>query len=366
MPCASEHYDRPYKDLFKLQDDITSAVATSLKAKLLGGNAPPPQSDRPPSGSLAAYNAYLEGSFYAHRHTPEDKRKAVAAYNAAVELDPGYAAAWAALSTAEINVGLLAGSSAEWAQALPRARAHAEKALALAPNLALAHNALGNVFRNESHWSGAEEEFRRAAQLAPAYAAPKSNLSVLVATLGRPEEAVVLEQQALRFDPLRPASYLNLALYLMPLGRLDEAETATRHAIALQPDGINFYRNLSVIDVLRGNAGAALADARKEPDSAWRSVALAQALQIGSDRAAADAALKILITKYSDDEPVQIAETYGLRKDADNVFQWLEHARAVKDPGLEDLLFDALLLPYRHDPRFGQLCKELNLPPPKA
>ena len=93
---------------------------------------------------------------------------------------------------------------------------------------------------------------------------------------------------------------------------------------------------------------------------------MAQALQIGSDRAAADAALKILTTKYSDDEPVQIAETYGLRKDADNVFQWLEHARAVKDPGLEDLLFDALLLPYRHDPRFGQLCKELNLPPPKA
>jgi TolB-like protein/tetratricopeptide (TPR) repeat protein len=362
----SEHYDRPYKDLFKLQDDITSAVATSLKAKLLGGgNAPPPQSDRPPSGNLAAYNAYLEGSFYAHRHTPEDKRKAVAAYNAAVKLDPAYAAAWAALSTAEINVALLSSSSAALTQALPRARAHAEKALAMAPNLALAHNALGNVFRNKSNWSGAEAEFRRAAQLAPAYAAPKSNLSVLVATLGRPEEGVVLEQQALKFDPLRPASYLNLALYLMPLGRLDEAETATRHAIALQPDGINFYRNLSVIDLLRGNAGAALADAQKEPDGAWRDVAVAQALQIGSDRAAADAALQTLITKYSDDEPVQIAETYGQRKDADNVFKWLEHARTVKDPGLEDLLFDALLLPYRQDPRFAQLCKELNLPPPK-
>jgi len=203
----SEHYDRPYKDLFKLQDDITSAVATALKAKLLGGNnAPPPQSERPPSGNLAAYNAYLEGSFYGHRHTPEDKRKAVAAYNAAVKLDPAYAAALAALSTAEINVGLLAGSSAEWAQALPRAREHAEKARALAPNLPLAHNALGNVFRNESNWYGAEAEFRRATQLAPAYAAPKSNLSVLVATLGRPKEAVVLEQQALKFDPLRSAS----------------------------------------------------------------------------------------------------------------------------------------------------------------
>ena len=45
------------------------------------------------------------------------------------------------------------------------------------------------------------------------------------------------------------------------------------------------------------------------------------------------------------------------RKDADNVFKWLEHARAVKDPGLQSLLYDPFLLPYRHDPRFAKLCK---------
>ena len=81
--------------------------------------------------------------------------------------------------------------------------------------------------------------------------------------------------------------------------------------------------------------------------------------------AAADAALQNFIDKYSDDAPFQIGEAYAMRKDVDNVFKWLEHAHKVKDPGLEDLLYDAFLQSYHRDPRFARLCKELNLPVPK-
>ncbi len=362
----SQHYDRPYKDLFKLQDDITNAVATSLKAKLLGGsNAPPPQSERPPSGNLDAYNVYLEGIFYSHRAALEDQRKAAVAFNTAVRLDPDYAAAWARLSTAEDNVTSISGSSAALTQILMQARAHAEKAVALAPDLALAHNALGNVFDDELDWISAEAQFRQAAQLAPAYAGARANLANLVATLGRPEEAVALLQQALKLDPLRSLSYSYLAENLMPLGRLDEAETAIRNAIALQPDGNDFYGRLSQIDILRGNAKAALADAQREPTGPFHDIAITLALQIGTNRAAADAALKNFIAKSSDDSPYQIAESYALRKDADNMFKWLEHARSAKDGGLENLLSDSFILPFRHDARFAKLCEELKLPAPK-
>jgi len=362
----SAHYDRPYKDLFKLQDDITNAVAASLKAKLLGGaNAPLPQSDRPPTGSLEAYNAYLEGNFYGHRQSVEDARKAVAAYTAAVTLDPGYAAAWAALVPSEINVANFSDTAAAQAQGLARAREHAEKAVALAPDLGVAHNALGSVFANASNWSRAEAEYRRAIQLAPGFAAAKYNLSVLLATLGQVEEAVLLVRLALKLDPLRSAFYYKLATYLMPLGRLDEAETAIRNVIALQPDGPNYFVTLSQIETLRGNAGAALADAQKQPAGPFHDAVIAQALQIGANRAAAEAALKSLITKYPDDAPAQIAEIYAQRKEPDNVFKWLEHARIVKDQGVNNLLYDPFLLPYRHDPRFAKLCRELNLPVPK-
>ena len=361
----SQHYDRPYKNLFRLQDDITSAVAISLKARLLGGgNGPPMQSLRPPSGNLDAYNADLEGNFYLHRAAREDERKAVAAFNTAVRLDPGYAAAWAGLSAAEFSVVLDSGSSAALAQVLPQVREYAEKAVALAPDLALAHNALGNVLLNESNWTGAEAQYRRAMELAPAQAPAKINFANVVAGLGRPEEAVPLLQQALRLDPLDSISYLFLAENLMPLGRLDEAEKAIRKAIALVPDGTNFYGTLAQIDILRGNARAALADAQRE-QGVFRNVAVMLALQIGTDREAADAALKNFIAKARDDAPYQIAQAYALREDADNMFKWLEHARTAKDPGLQSVLYDPFIPPYRHDPRFAKLCEELKLPLPK-
>lgn len=362
----SQHYDRPYKDLFKLQDDITNAVAAALKARLLrSANTPPSQSDRPPTGNLAAYNAYLAGIFYLRRTGLEDQRRAVAALDAAVRLDPSYAAAWANLSTAEHNAAANSGSSAEAAQALPRARQQAEKAIALAPDLALAHNALGNVFFDESNWSGAEVQYRRAAQLAPAFAGARTNLALLVATLGRPKEAVQLAQQALKLDPLHSLSYQHLANYLMPLGRLDEAEKAARNAIALVPDGTDLFGTLSLIDILRGNAGLALADARREQSPVYRDIAVTLALQIGTDRRAADAALNNLISKYSEDAPYQIAQAYALRKDSDNTFKWLEHAHTAQDAGADGLLYDPFMLPWRHDPRFAKICEELKLPVPK-
>jgi serine/threonine-protein kinase len=287
------------------------------------------------------------------------------AFNTAVRLDPDYAAAWARLSTAEDNVASISGSSAAQTQVLTQAREHAEKAVALAPDLALAHNNLGNILFDELNWSGAEAQFRRAAQLAPAYASAKANLASIIATLGRPEEAVPLLQQALKLDPLRSLSYSYLAETLMALGRLDEAETAIRNAIALQPDGNDFYGRLSQIDILRGNSKAALADAQREPTGPFHDIAVTLALQIGINRAAADAALKSLIANSSDDSPYQIAQSYALRKDADNMFKWLEHARTAKDGGLQYLLSDPFILPYRHDPRFAKLREELKLPPPK-
>src|SRR6202167_3103058 len=101
----SERYDRPYKDLFALQDEITRAVAEALKTKLLAGEHASEQSKRPPSGNLEAYNALLQGSFYHSRKTEADLRKAIEFYTQATELDPRYALAWSGLSSVGTNLG---------------------------------------------------------------------------------------------------------------------------------------------------------------------------------------------------------------------------------------------------------------------
>jgi TolB-like protein len=84
----SERYDRPYKDLFALQDEITRAVVVALRAKLLPSEHAAAQTERPPSGSLEAYNALLQGQFYYSRRTDPDVRKAIEYYTLATHIDP--------------------------------------------------------------------------------------------------------------------------------------------------------------------------------------------------------------------------------------------------------------------------------------
>ncbi|HXS05139.1 MAG TPA: hypothetical protein VN731_11710, partial [Rhodanobacter sp.] len=94
----------------------------------------------------------------------------------------------------------------------------------------------------------------------------------------------------------------------------------------------------------------------------WHDIAMTLALQIGTDRAAADAALKTLVDKYADLGPYQIAEVYALRHEPDRMFQWLDHAWVTRDPGIGYLLYDPLILRYKDDPRFAALCKKVGLP----
>lgn len=360
----SQRYDRPYQHLFALQDEIAKAVAGALKARLLPGAGA--QGDHPPSGNLAAYNAYLQGKFYDARGTEADWRKAIDAYATATRLDPRYARAWAEMSAlwSGLAASLLAGAPAQ--QAYARARTAADNALALAPDLAAAHLARGELFmRADLNWIAAEAEYRRALQLAPNDASAKFSLGAQLAILGRPGQAIDLVRQAVAADPLNARWHAWFANQLLALGRLDEATQAVGRAIELQPGSASYYEILTHIEILRGDAKAALAAARKEPAAGgWREIALALALQIGSDRTAADAALKTLIDTQSEESAYQIAQVYALRKDPDAMFAWLDRAWANRDPGISYLLYDPLVLHYRDDPRFAAYCGKVGLPWP--
>jgi TolB-like protein/Tfp pilus assembly protein PilF len=359
----SQHYDRPYTDLFKLQDEITQAVAGELKTRLLANNHAFAQDDRPRSGNLAAYNAYLQGKFYFARGTEADWRKAIDAYTSATRLDPDYALAWSELSAswAGLAGGYLGGAQAQ--QAYAQARAAVTTALALQPNLAAAHAARGHLLIwADFDWAGAQTEYRRALQLAPNDGAALFDLGFLQATLGQPEQAVALTRQALLTNPLNADFHVSLAGYLSGLGRPGEAEPAVRKAIELQPAAVTFHVGLTIIEIHRGDAKAALAAARQEPTGAWQDIALALAQQISGDHAAADAALKNLIDKDATQAPYQIADVYALRRDADNTFAWLDRAWAARDPGVANLLIDPFILRYRDDPRFAAFCRKVGLP----
>jgi TolB-like protein/Tfp pilus assembly protein PilF len=360
----SERYDRPYKDLFALQDEITAAVAGALKATLLPGDHAAAQSERPPSGNLDAYNALLQGRFYYLRETEADTRKAIDSYKQATELDPSYALAWSELARTWVGLAsdFLEGSAAQ--EAYAKARAASDRALTLAPDLAAAHGARGDLLQSDFDWRGAEAEYRRALALAPDDARSKFDLGIQLAIAGRLESAIELTRQALVTDPLRASIYKWLATYHLGLHHLDEAKQAIRRAIELQPTAAFYHVWLAIIEVKRGDARAALEAAQQEPPGESQDQAFAFALQIGTDRSAADAALRTLIEKDASLVAFQIAEVYALRNDADATFEWLDRAWSNRDGGIQYLLYDPFILRYKNDPRLAAFCRKVGLPTP--
>ena len=364
----SETYDRELKDVFAVQSEIATAVTEQLKIKLLGA---PAKSDAAPSNdNLAAYNALQQGTFYFRLSTEEGTRKATEFYGEAIRLDPRYALAYTQLSAAWRQLAatwLVGGGEAN--EGFTKARNAAQTALSLAPDLAAAHEALGWVLLTpDLDFAAAQAEFRRAEKLAPADAGPKFALSFLFAAQGQLAEAENIMRHTLPLDPLGVTRYLNLARILIAGGRYDEAEAALRKAIELQPAAARLHAYLTTLDVIRGNAVAALQDAQLEPKGFWRDYALALALQIQNDRGAADAALQKLINENAVSGPFQIATVYGLRKEPDKMFDWLERAYTEHDPGLTQLLGTPFILNYRDDPRFAALCQKLkvHVPPTAA
>ena len=126
------------------------------------------------------------------------------------------------------------------------------------------------------------------------------------------------------------------------------------------------YMQLAVIQILRGQPGPAVELAKQETDPFWRTYALALAHFAHGDRAEADAELKKLIDENADQSGSQIAQVYALRKEPEKMFEWLEHARSMHDPGVTEMLFDPFLLTYKDDPRFIAFAQKVGVMPKAA
>jgi len=229
----SQHYDRPYKDLFALQDDITRSVADALKAKLLDGGGAVVQSERPPSGNLDAWNAWSRGRFHDAMVNAADARKAIGFYEQATALDPHYARAYASLAVTWTTLGGTFLSGEEKRQAYVKARAAADEALRLDPNVASAHAARGMLLQwADFDLTGAEAEFRRAVELAPADSLSRFTLARMSGTLGHAQQAIALLRQVITIDPRYGGAWNWLGWYLAAIGQFEEAAQAASQAVA--------------------------------------------------------------------------------------------------------------------------------------
>jgi TolB-like protein/class 3 adenylate cyclase/Flp pilus assembly protein TadD len=366
----SETYDRELEDIFAVQDDIAQSVVKELRSALLGEKrqvsasaavkAEVQAAAKGRAENATAYPLYLQGLFFADRITREDLAKGIEYFREAIELDPGFALAWAALSRAHLHE---AGYS--WApldEGFNQARTAAERALELEPDLAEGYVALGLVQVNyDWDWEGADASFRRALELAPGNAEALRSAAMLAGSVGRHEEAVALARRAVLLDPLSMSAQRSLGAQCLRAGLLDEAKAVVKKAIEFHPQGGLLHCWLGRVYLAQGRIEEARAAFEAEVIEYFRLQGLALVEYAQGRRAKSDAALRGLIDKYAQESAYQVAEVYAYRGEVDVAFQWLERAYAQHDPGLSGSKSNALLRSLHGDPRWQPFLEKMRL-----
>jgi tetratricopeptide (TPR) repeat protein len=352
----SQTYDRNVKDIFKVQDEIATAVVEALKAQLL----PVQQAaSAHRTASTEAYNEYLLGRQFYNQRGEEGFRRALIAFRKAIALDPGFASAYAGLAMSE---ALLADSTGD-AVIGQQAGAHAESAVMLAPDLADSYAARGFVrYYRGWDWSGAEADFNKALALDPSDATVQVRYGGLLVALGRLEGAIAATKKATALDPLSTLAWVRLSRYYIATRQFAAAHDAIRRSLEIQPEYAAAQSALGTLLLLEGKAAEALVASRQISTESSRLSGIAIAEHTLGHNEESQRALDELIEKHSRDSAFLIAQTNAWRGDKEQAFAWLERAYERHDSQFFNLKSEPRFASLLGDPRYHALLRKLNLP----
>ena len=351
-------YDSDVPDIIRVQEQIAREVVRALEIEL-GERVQGALVERGTRDS-AAYELYRRGRHLWNTRTREGHDRAIEYYRRAIERDSGFAAAYAGLADVYLTAYQLNLSPLPVEEIISRHKWAAERALALNDRSSDAHVSFAVSLQWHRNWPGAERELRRAIQLNPGNATARTWYSLLLAGLGRQEEALeesrradeldpfavvpssnygwqcymardydcAIKQQlkALEIGPIWARGHARLGITYAQNGMLDSAIAALNRAIGYGPERPDFLADLAFVQALKGETAAAMENLRR--------------------------------SKEQPIEPFNIARAYVALNQTDSAFAWLERSswqfphRAVRsDPGLD---------PIRSDARFVRLAERID------
>jgi TolB-like protein/class 3 adenylate cyclase len=202
----SERWDRPAGDVFAVQAEIADDVAGRIGGWGLVQQADQAKARRKPAGSLTAYDLIVLAREAKQKYTKEQSEQAIRLATQAIEADPGYARAYMTRSEAYTSLAMVTG---DFASAQPHIEADARQAVALDPNDAEAHAAVGEALGGVSRLAEAKAEFERALALNPSSADLAMWFAAYSGNLGEPERGAAIVDRALRLNPRFPPWYRN-------------------------------------------------------------------------------------------------------------------------------------------------------------
>ena len=368
----SENYTRDLKDVFAVQTELAQTIVEQLRGRFGGADtgakekiqAEVQAAEKGGTKNVEAHELYLQGRFYENRHSDKSTREALAAYQHAVELDPGFARAWAGVARTHTWI---AGFATEGGQKvfdahLASARDAVARALAIEPDLPDALYARAWLETNfDFNWSAATQTVSKAMALAPADPNMLIAAANLETALGNTDRAIEIYRKAVELDPVNAQSRSFLAFGLANTKRFTEARAEYARVIELNPSAPWAHAGLGLAYLLQNKFEEAATEAQADAGD-WARLLIVSCARWAQKRVQeSDAALNELIKNEAELAAFQIAEAYAYRGDKDRAFEWLERARRQRDPGLGNLRKDPLLENLYHDPRWNAFLHTMGL-----
>jgi TolB-like protein/tetratricopeptide (TPR) repeat protein len=355
----SDNFDRELKDVLGTQAEIAGLIAKSLQLRM-GDSAPSKKTAVDPE----AYQLFLTGRARVERASIEEIKAGITCFQQATAISPGYAAAWARMARA--NIQLVRWRGIETSIGYAEARSAVAKAAALEPDSPEVLVALGWVRRTADwDWKGARQSFRRAIELQPENPDTLADAAVLIFNIGQTDEGIQLASRAAELDPLNAATQLNLSILFQFAGEMNKAEQAARRAIQLAPEGRRYHGGLAMLLAQLGRPLKAEDEVALETDDVSRHAAIAFIAIFRNQKQRAEAQARQIEAlaqghRGSADIYIYAAEIYASLNENERAFEALDKALAGRDPGCAWCKVDFFFRNLHDDPRWPALIHRIG------
>jgi serine/threonine-protein kinase len=361
----SEVFDRDLEDVFAIQEEISRAIVSALRGRLLGPEVT--QLVRPATDDLEAYTYYLKGRQLWNRRTEESLRLGLRNFERALERDPRYGMAHIGLADSYCILGFY--TALPPTEAFPKAKLAALQALELDPRLSEARPTLAYVsMYHEWDWDAAERQFRKAISSNPGYATAHQWYGNFLALMRRFGESTIEFEKAIALDPLSPLRGAALGWGYYFARRYDEAMVQCQKSLELDPHFAVTHLWLGLAREAAGATGAAL-EAYEEGVRLSRGEPLGLAyLAHGLARAGRREEAGHKLRELQDLSSRRYVSSYDLAVicagmgDREAALDLLERGYQERTHWMALLQVDPRLDPVREHPRFSRLLEAMRFP----
>ena len=361
-----DSFDAAEAEFFNLQDQISTRVTNSLVSDLL-------EKDRQiltrrSTDNAEAFRAYIRGRAIMDSKNPDSAEKAIDEYQKAIALDPTFAMAHVGFADAFSRLGFnSSGAKAE--EYYAKSKASANKALALDPELAEAYAALGTVNRiYDWDWAGAEKNFKRAIELNPNYSKAHLWYALLLANLGRHDEALTETKRAAEIDPLSQDIKSGHLTVLEGRGEYTEALLLARENLKFNKEQRLTKRGLATFSFHSGEYAQVIEIGEQElPDKnsqkyVWLSLLAAAYHKIGQTEKADEKLRQLEELSQTDTQALySLAINYTERGRFDDAVAVLEKCFDKREERMMWLKVEPRFANLRNDARFREILRKMKL-----